>query len=165
MINILLIAVAFTYSSQPAKLQRQERQDTIYVVRGAPGALEAFRTKLGDNWSGGKFLSGSSKKGSLRYWAFSDRTASEAREFIMPAVFSGLQLKPEQYDEARAFPTERRVLDQIAISCGAKSDPFFIDPERDVELTTDVGSANSFRTCLRNQVKKLLGLSLYEASE
>lgn len=148
MINAILLAVGTATAAPPVMLQRQTREDTIYVLKGSKAALERFRTEVGNQWTGGTLVTVGSKAGFLRYWAYSDRTAVEARALMMPAVLSGLMKGVVEYSEATAFPQERRRLDGIAVGCGATVDPFFITPNRSVELSLPADASKQSRACL-----------------
>lgn len=135
------------------RLQRQNRQDTIYVIRGKVSALTAFDAKFGAAWTGGTIIDGDPSDGMLTYWAYSNRTAAEARALIIPAIVSHLQMSFEKYREADQFPVERNKLDQVALKCGVETDPYFITPKRTVEVSfLDDVDAKS-RKCLLDGVR------------
>jgi len=121
-----LIAAAAAVTAAPT-LERPEREDTIYVLHGDLKQLETFETALGE-WEGGELIKKDPDAGAYSFWAYSERTAPQARQFIMPAAMSGLKLEVLEYDQATAYPQERTSLDEIAISCGLKEDPFFVSP-------------------------------------
>ena len=154
------IAIALDTPQPASALKRQDRQDTIYVVRGRKHALEDFHKNVGETWTGGTRIDADSSDGVLKYWAYSDRTAVESRALMMPAILGGLQLSFEHYDETKRFPAERRKLDQIAVKCGVDADPFFVSPKRSVELTLPDGAEPKLRACLSDGVRLVAQLPI-----
>lgn len=149
--NLLVAILAF---NEPAsELQRQDRQDTIYVLNGEKSMLEAFAENVGADWLGGTSVDDDPSDGTLTYWAYSERTAAESRAFMMPAIMGGLKMDFAQYKEASQFPTERTKLDQVAIKCGFKTDPFFLTPKRFVEITMRDNASATQTTCLSEGVQ------------
>ena len=67
---------------------------------------------------------------------------------MLPAIFSGLRLAIEPYDQLEEFPIERDQLDDIAIGCGAEFDPFFLTPLKSVELTVPEDTDPQLGRCL-----------------
>ena len=116
-------------------LERQSHDDTIYIVRGTSDELSQFEAEIGSHWAGGKLLT--KEDGSYRYWAYPDRTAPQAREFMFGAMQSGLYLDIIAYDERLPFRSERSALDDIATSCGLIHDPFFITPVGELKVSFD----------------------------
>ena len=161
MIVAPLIALAAVVTSV-ATLERQDRQDTVSVLSGDQAVLEKFRAEVGDRWTGGELVEGRADEGVLYYWAYSDRTAAEARALMLPAIAGGLLKGIANYSDAVAFPTERLALDEIAVKCAAKSDPFFVSPKKTVELTLPHDAKPQLRACLSNGEAKL-NLPLYDA--
>ena len=131
-------------------LQRQNREDTIYVLRGE---LKTFHQKVGEEWTGGTVIDDDSSDGTLTYWAYSDRTAAESRAIMLPAIFGGLQMTFAEYQEAKEFPLERRKLDEVALGCGATIDPFFVSPKRSIEISMPDNADAKLRTCLLDGVR------------
>jgi hypothetical protein len=134
-------------------LERRDRQETIYTLRGSAEALAAFKKNVGTDWTGGAVIDADESDGALAYWAYSDRTAAEARAFMVPAIMSGLQLDFEEYKEAEQFPAERSKLDRLAVRCGAKADPFFVTPKRSVEITLPSRANSVLRVCLADGLR------------
>jgi hypothetical protein len=139
-------------------LERPEREDTIYVVRGEAEELEAFEEELG-KWQGGELIDEDVDAGTYTFWAYSERTASQARQFLMPAALSGLQIDVLNYDQEYAFPEIRARADSIAIECGATQDPFFIKPTGAIQLFVSDDLGEDIRACLKG------GLRSSEAEE
>lgn len=130
---INLIAAAAATATVNASLERPTREDTIYVLHGDPKELESFESTLGD-WEGGELIEKDLDDRAYYYWAYSERTAPQARQFIMPAMLSGLEIAIQEYDQEKAFPELRAHADTIAIECGATEDPFFVSPTGEVQL-------------------------------
>ena len=158
--NSVLAIIALTLAGQPTTmLQRQHHDDTIYTVRGTAEQLAHFQADVGSSWKGGTLLT--KDDGLYRYWAFPDRTAPQAREFMFAAMRSGLFLDIIAYDERISFRAERTSLDQLAVSCGFASDPFFITPAGELKITFDAADAGAIRCAndklhaseLRNMIK------------
>jgi len=150
-----LIGVALAAPAQaPAEITliRQNRQDSTYVVRGSTDALKAFHRQYGEPWTGGMVVDADPSDGTLTYWAYGDRTAAESRALMMPAIFSGLDLGVEEYQESRQFPGERASLDLVARRCGMTEDPFFLTPKRSVQMTARPLS-DTQRKCLEEGVQ------------
>lgn len=152
MMLALLIALAAT---DAPSLQRQNRQDTIYTLRGSSEALNDFQKRVKSTWTGGAALDADPSDGVLTYWAYSDRTAAESRALMIPAFLSGLQMGFEEYKEAKQFPSERERLDQAAVKCGMKTDPFFVTPKKSVEITLPPGADFALRSCLADGARPL----------
>ena len=167
MIGYFVIALLMTADPVvvESRLLRQDRQDSIYVVRGGIQALKAFHKEHGKSWTGGAVIDEDPSDGILRYWAYSDRTASQSRALMMPAIFSGLDLGVEEYRESVRFPVERNALDKLAEKCGAKNDPYFLTPKRAVELTLSKAANPSLEICLRDGVERKIRLPLQIANK
>ena len=134
--RLITFALALVLASavQAQTLQRERHDHTIYIVAGSADQLDRFHEDVGSRWQGGRLLEKDSGRGVAHYWAFSERTAPQAREFIFGSMLSGLKLDMKAYDEKQSFPTERSELDSIAIGCGFESDPFFITPLRELQI-------------------------------
>ena len=135
---VLLLASAPALSanddgSAPA-LERPSHDHTIFILSGDPKSVADFHSEVGANWDGGALVEADEENGVYRYWAFAWRTARQSRAFLMPAIFGGLELEFEPYDDAVAFPDLRLKLDQVALSCGMRTDPFLIHPFGDVTI-------------------------------
>jgi hypothetical protein len=91
---LLAIASALlVFAGEPAStLQRERHEDTIYIVRGTADQLSRFQNDVGSRWEGGKLLTKDDAQGVYRYWAYPNRTAPQAREFMFGALMSGLML-------------------------------------------------------------------------
>lgn len=151
-IAAIWIVFAVAAAAAPPTIERPEREDTIYVLHGATDELEAFTTRLGD-WEGGELIAKDLEAGTYTFWAYSERTASQARQFIMPAVFSGLVPEMLEYHQEAAFPQERAILDEIAIACRLNVDPFFISPSGEVEFRPPVQSDPDAIACAMESAK------------
>ena len=126
----MFLIAALAWGNESTTLERKAHDHTIYTLRGTTEQLSHFEAEIGSEWRGGSLLS---KDGSeYRYWAYSERTAPQAREFMFGSMTSGLKLEIEAYEEVRFFPAERAELDSIALKCGFPADPFFITPTREL---------------------------------
>jgi hypothetical protein len=123
---LFLVIVSAPALGSPA-LERPHREDTIYVLQGDLPRLEAFATKMSD-WEGGELIEKDAKSKAFYFWAYSERTASQARQFLMPAAFSGLSLEIQSYDQVLAYPELRKSADTVAAACDVRVDPFFVAP-------------------------------------
>jgi hypothetical protein len=146
----LLLLIGETAST----LQRQQRDDSIYIVRGTAAQLAQFQTNLGSNWRGGRLLTKDDDQGLYRYWAYSDRTASQAREFMFGAIQSGLFLDIVAYDERLSFRRERFALDGIATSCGLTRDPFFITPLGELKVSFNTADPPEAVNCATQKLER-----------
>lgn len=153
-------SISLASCAQAKSLERQDRQDTIYDVRGDPKALKQFHADVGLPWTGGTALDDDPSDGLLSYWAYSYRTAAEARALMMPAILGGLELEPKGYSESARYPVERKKLDEIALACGAKLDPFFVTPRRTVEVTRLEGVGANVNSCLLERVRADAAMSI-----
>jgi hypothetical protein len=150
-IIVALAAAATAAANTP--LERPTREDTIYVLHGDLQDLEAFEEALGA-WDGGELFDKDSEGGSFYFWAYSERTASQARHFIMPAAVSGLEIEIFEYDQEYAFPEIRARADEIAIGCGAAVDPFFVKPTGETQVLAENELAADLRTCLETELRR-----------
>jgi hypothetical protein len=137
--------------SEPAQsaFQRQRQNHTIYTVRGSADQLKRFQSEVVSSWKGGVLLADRSVPSEYHYWAFAQRTAPQAREFIFGSMMSGLQLAMDAYNEEAFFPVERAALNEIVVSCALKTDPFFITPRREIVLE----SAEDKDACAQRQLE------------
>lgn len=136
---VVLVVVLFAWAT-PARTQNAARVNAaptqseeafdIYVIRGSAENLKRFQSEVGQVWTGGTFLRRLSTNREYRYWAYPTRQAREARLFIFGLMNSGLQLDIEPYNQWAAYPSERKLLDEIVARCRTKSDPFLIQPDR-----------------------------------
>ncbi|MFL0356705.1 hypothetical protein ACI5KX_09510 [Erythrobacter sp. GH1-10] len=157
---------------------RAEHDHTIYVLSGEPEALARFDAAVGARWEGGMLLDADTERGIYRYWAYEWRTAPQARQFMIPAMASGLDLEFEVYSENEAFPDLRARLDQAASGCDAKADVLFVLPTGEVTSTITPEDAqteaDSF-SCLLDEMREgrslegitfgFLGNDMQEASD
>lgn len=146
--------IASAQSGEP--LQRQQHDHTIYILSGDPTLVAKFHENVGVEWEGGVLLEANEAEGVYRYWAYGWRTAPQARQFMMPAMFSGLDLKFETYDDAKAFPELRAELDDASLSCGMTMDAFLILPDRSVTLITSpehIETQSEQLTCLLAKIR------------
>lgn len=149
----LLAAAALAGVPVPT-LDRPQRDETIYVLKGQITALETFHAEIASDWKGGELVSKDADKNTYRYWAYTDRTAAQSREFIMPSMIAGFELEFETYVQDAAFPSERVTLDVIATECGAKQDPFFITPLGELEFLAETNSDDGMHLCLIEKLEK-----------
>jgi hypothetical protein len=154
-VRLLALGLAFALSAadQPQAIQRLPHDDTIYTVHGSADELTKFNTEVGSKWQGGTLLSKDAGKGEYRYWAYGERTAPEAREFIFGSMRSGLKLDIEAYDERQYFPAERSELDAIALKCGFQTDPFFITPQRELRVAPEPTVSFESVDCMLSALK------------
>ena len=144
----LTVASAAAFLLAPAgTLVRLETDDTIYILNGEQADLETFDAEVSSTWTGGVLIEKDPSNGKYAYWAFADRTAQESRAFMIPAIVSGLALDIAAYDQAEAFPEQRAALDEVALSCGAEEDPFFLTPLRRVRILLDESDDATARAC------------------
>lgn len=127
----MLLVAALAPGGEPT-LQRNAHDHTIYTLRGTTEQLARFEAEIGSHWRGGRLLSKSDSE--YRYWAYSERTAQQAREFMFGSMASGLNLEIEAFEEVRFFPDERAELDSIALKCGFAADPFFVTPMGELRM-------------------------------
>ena len=153
MIEVLVSALLFVRGEPTATLQRTRHDDTIYIVAGTADQLSRFQAETGLHWKGGRLLTKDASHGVYRYWAYADRTAPQAREFIFGAMRSGLFLDMLAYDERLPFRIERSTLDQIAIGCGLAHDPFFITPVGELKVSFDPTEREQAVTCATQKLK------------
>ena len=125
----------------------------IYVVRGDAAQLQRFDSEIAKGWLGGKFLGRLSTKSEYRYWAYSSRTASQARVFMFGSMNYGLRLDFEAYQERTYYPAERALLDEIALRCRLKSNALFIEPDRTV-LVNPQAADKEVTDCVTTELKK-----------
>ncbi|MFL6760638.1 hypothetical protein [Sphingomonas sp.] len=156
MSHILAIASALLLlSGEPTStLQRQRHDDTIYIVRGTVDQLTRFQTDIASHWDGGRLLTKDDAEGLYRYWAYPDRTAPQAREFMFGAMRSGLFLDIIAYDERLPFRGERSALDAIATGCGLIHDPFFITPMGELKVSFDTAEPPQAVSCATKKLKR-----------
>ncbi len=136
-----------------AELERERHDDTIYIVHGTRDQLARFDTDIAARWMGGKLLAKDNDQGAYSYWAFPDRTAPQAREFMFGAMSAGLALDILEYDERKSFPAERSTLDEIAISCGFRHDPFFVTPVGELKVTFSAVDGEQLANCVTRKLK------------
>jgi hypothetical protein len=158
-VNVMLVALALAAALQSSVIQRQAHDHTIYTVRGSADQLAKFQDEIGSRWSGGTLVSKDEKNGQYRYWALSERTAPQAREFMFGSMMSGLKLDIEAYDERQSFPAERAELDSIALGCGLSVDPFFITPKRELRVGPYPGVSFESVDCMLGKLKSSTVLS------
>ena len=132
-------------------------QEDIYEVTGQPAALAALRQTLDNDWDGGKFLSTSGDGTSALYWAYSWRTAPQARVFIFSTLNQNLAFDAKSYREVEFFPKERSQLDQITGDCGGSTSSIFILPDRSIHL--NAGAGPKLHGCVTAALKRA-GLEL-----
>jgi len=148
-----LLALLFLAAEPAASLQRQPHDDTIYLVRGTADQLSRFQNEIGLRWQGGKLVGKDEAQGVYRYWAYPDRTAPQAREFMFGAMRLGLFLDILAYDERLQFRGERATLDEIATGCGLTHDPFFITPSGELEVSFDAAEAPRAVSCATQKLE------------
>lgn len=145
-VKVLLLPLVVSLSgAQPQTIQRQGHDHTIYTIQGSADQLAKFEKEVGSQWKGGLLID--KENGVYRYWAFAERTAPQAREFMFASIMSGLNLDIDAYEEQRFFPSERSELDAIATRCGFKIDPFFVTPRRELRLTPQPGDSVTSVDC------------------
>jgi hypothetical protein len=147
----IVAIVALGVAIPATTLQRDMHDDTIYVVRGGADQLVRFENDVGLGWKGGRLLK--KENGTYYYWAYPDRTAPQARELMFGAMASGLTLDVQDYDQNSWFPAARTTLDNIAISCGFRKDPFFVTPAGDLQVVFDGHGSPKAIECARQKVK------------
>ena len=165
--TILLFAtLAMAATAAVAKdIVRQQWQDTVYVLRGKSADLSEFHEKFGRPWTGGKVIDSDPSDGSISYWAFPERTASQSRALMMPAIFSGLELRIEDYNESRHSGLERRQLDTIVRLCSVGTDLFFITPLRTLEIRPTAATTETQIACLKGYAQKHIKLAFEPARQ
>ncbi|XUU60295.1 hypothetical protein ACRAQ6_12095 [Erythrobacter sp. HA6-11] len=135
LISSLAAAVSLVFASSaigqeitldPEPIIRPESDFTVYVLTGDTEILSSFHEEIGANWEGGTFLRSYENTGEYHYLAYAWRTAPQARMFMMPAMFAGLELEFRAYDDATYFPELRSIIDQELVKCGVKVDPMLI---------------------------------------
>lgn len=136
------------------ELTRIDHDHTVYLLSGPPEKLAQFEAEIGSSWQGGILIGKNTDADVFTYWAFGGRTASQSREFIMPATFSGLELSFEPYEEVKLFPEYRGKLDQIALDCGLIMDPFFLSPVATIRLLWTSESDFEKNACVIEGVRK-----------
>jgi hypothetical protein len=152
---IAAIAALLLATGEPATaLQREHHDDSIYIVRGTTEQLTRFHSEIAANWKGGELLTRDDAQGVYRYWAYADRTARQAREFMFGAMESALFLDMVQYDERVAFRAERTTLDDIAIDCGLTRDPFFITPVGELKVSFDASDPQQAVSCATQKLQR-----------
>lgn len=156
MIAFVAIFLGLSIAPEPTaqSLERIPHQHTIYTLRGDELALKEFDTKIGKSWSGGLLLKDRSDDSNYVYWAYSLRSASQARAFLIPAASSNLKFEIKAYSENEFFPDKRTKLDKIASGCGAKRDPFIILPTATLALQFDVEMNVTAGTCISKKVRQ-----------
>ena len=155
MIGLLLAFAAQASSLAAPPFERADREDTIYELSGDPEKLAEFEQSLAE-WEGGELIYSDEEEGVYVYWAYSERTAGQAREFLIPAAMSGLQLGIFRFDEDVAFPEMRAAADSIAVDCGATSDPFFIAPNGKVQIPGRSQMEDAYLSCLQSGAERLM---------
>ena len=145
---LLALAVMLAPAAQPRPLQRQAHDHTIYIVEGSAHQLARFQNEIGAGWKGGTLLKKDEKQGKSRYWAFAQRTAPQAREFMLASMMYQLKMDMEAYEESRSFPAIRAELDALAIKCGCTRDPFFITPLSEVRVSPEPGLSFEAIDCI-----------------
>ena len=150
---LTLTAAFLGFAGDPTStLQRERHEDTIYIVRGTADQLSRFQNDVGSRWAGGKLLTKDDAKGLYRYWAYPNRTAPQAREFMFGALMSGLMLDMIAYDERLPFRAERSALDEVAIGCGLTRDPFFITPDGELQVGFGPAEKPAAVTCVKEKL-------------
>jgi hypothetical protein len=162
----LAFAVALSLSAGvvPARAQsptevnispaQSEETFDIYVIRGSTENLKRFHAEVGQDWTGGTFLRRLSTSKEYRYWAYPTREAREARVFIFGLMNSGLEFDIEPYNQWAAYPSERKLLDEIILRCGTKSDPFLIQPDRTLAVRLAPRETFEIAECVLNEANK-----------
>jgi hypothetical protein len=131
-----------------------EQPFDIYVVRGTAENLKRFQSDVGDGWKGGELLNRLSSEREYRYWAYPTREAREARVFMFGSLNYNLQFDIEPYDQSKAYPLERKLLDGIVARCVSKSDPFLIQPDRTLAVKLAPGEKFEIAECILTEVNK-----------
>ena len=152
---ITLFSLGFTalfFFAPPSKATEPVDPLEIYVLKGDAARLNRFQSEIGKGWSGGEFLARLSTKTEYRYWAYPTREAREARTFMFGSMTYGLALEFEPYDEAKAYPSERAVLDGITSQCGARPNPFSIKPNRTLQIKLQAGEKFEVADCIMTKV-------------
>ena len=150
---LALIAVSSLPQASNLALERLSHDHTIYILSGESKSLESFHQRIAAQWEGGELIDADSSKGVYRYWAYSDRTAPQSRAFMMPAIFSGLKLDFQAYQENVEFTAQRSALDELSLECGAISDPFFITPTGEVQITVEKATKPELQSCIYSRLK------------
>jgi hypothetical protein len=150
--GLKLVMAASIATTGMAPIERPARDDTIYVLYGESAELEAFEAELGE-WQGGERIEKDVQQDHFVYWAYSERTAPEARQFLIPALTSGLKLEIFSYDQTALHPDKRAVLDQIAVSCGFEKDPFFVAPTGYVRFEPPADTAFDTAACALKEAR------------
>ena len=158
----VFLPIIMTATACSSGLERRERHEDIYIFHGQTTDLERLRDSVGNGWTGGKLIDYDVKARTSRYWAYSTRTASEARYVLMPAALAGLEVKIEEYDQVRWYPTERAKLDNIARDCGEKEDPYFLTPIREISISFPKGAKALLQKCLWDGASKI-GIPVFDA--
>jgi len=142
-------------SGEPTSTPKHvHHDDTIYLVHGTGDQLSRFQADVGSHWEGGRLLSKDDPQGLYRYWAYPDRSAPQAREFMFGAMTSGLFLDIISYDERLSFRAARSALDEIAAACGFARDPFFITPVGELRVSFDAKEPSRAVNCATNKLKR-----------
>lgn len=150
---LLGLAFVLTSAGSPHSIQRQRHDHTIYIVHGSREQLARFDAEVASSWQGGVLLRKDESKGEYHYWAYGERTARQAREFMFGSMGFGLKLDIEAYEEKQSFPAERAELDAIAGRCGFGTDPFLITPRRELRVAPKLPVSQKSIDCARSAIK------------
>jgi len=135
-------------SCQESSVERVQHDHSIYLLSGDSAKLEKFHAEVGENWNGGILLDRNEQSGAYRYWAFDWRTAPQSRQFIVPAMFAGLDLNIFEYNDTDEHPELRAKLDAALSECDTLLDRFLILPTRHVTIFTRTEPTDSSTACL-----------------
>lgn len=133
-LTIGVAGAAVSSSNEAIILKKDTHDEDIYTVSGEKDKLQSFRDMMEEQWTGGELLPNNSTNKELKFWAYGPRTASQAREFMFSARNFGLGLKIKHYSELDFFVNERNELDKIATKCQFSFDPFFLYPNKNLEI-------------------------------
>ena len=121
--------------------------ETVYLIHAAPETIDDFNAAMVD-WEGGQVFEANAKDEYEFYWAYSFRTAPQAREFMFTAMRMGVELTIGEFDQTHFQPEVRDTLDGIEQECAANAARLFVLPDRSVYLDPDDDAAIEEVRCL-----------------
>ena len=110
--------------------------ESVYLIHAAPEKIDDFNAAMVD-WEGGQVFEANAKDEYEFYWAYSFRTAPQAREFMFTAMRMGVELTIGEFDQTHFQPEVRDTLDGIEKECTANAARLFVLPDRSVFLDAD----------------------------
>lgn len=148
----LALMLSGSLDAQHDQLERAPHDHTIFILRAESNKLAKFHSEIGENWEGGMLLKSAPEDGYHEYWAFSWRTARQARAFMMPAIFGNLGLEIKSYRQLEYFPQKRKKLDKIIMECGGKTDPFLILPTGKIARRPSTDQKPEIGNCITTKI-------------